>query len=185
MRHIRSIAKVQLLHPLVRQEVKEIIEQIEKGWPVTMAIALPQTLRTFEEQDALYKLGRTVKNPDGSSKIKPMGNIVTNAKGGQSWHNYGTAFDFVIAYDKDNNGSYESMPWSLSLDFNKNHEKDWDEVVKVFKSKGWEWGGEWKHADSPHLQKRYGHPQNPTDLLELYKQHKFIPGTHYVLMSVK
>jgi peptidoglycan LD-endopeptidase CwlK len=42
-------------------------------------------LRSFEDQDELYAQGRT----------KP-GNIVTNARGGDSLHNYGLAADFVI-----------------------------------------------------------------------------------------
>jgi peptidoglycan L-alanyl-D-glutamate endopeptidase CwlK len=42
------------------------------------------TLRTFAEQDALYAKGRT-----------EAGMIVTNAKGGQSPHQYGMALDVV------------------------------------------------------------------------------------------
>ncbi len=42
------------------------------------------TLRTIKEQDELYEQGRSVP-----------GKIVTNAKGGQSAHNYGLALDFV------------------------------------------------------------------------------------------
>lgn len=42
------------------------------------------TLRSKLEQDVLYASGRTAK-----------GAIVTMARGGYSWHNYGRAFDFV------------------------------------------------------------------------------------------
>ena len=52
----------------------------EAGLPVLIY----QTLRDAEYQDQLYAQGRT----------KP-GKIVTNAKGGQSYHEYGVAFDFV------------------------------------------------------------------------------------------
>lgn len=41
--------------------------------------------RTFAEQDALWKQGR-----------ESPGHIVTNAKGGQSAHNYGCATDWTI-----------------------------------------------------------------------------------------
>src|SRR5690606_22511724 len=44
--------------------------------------------RTWAEQDALYAQGRT----------KP-GSIVTNAKGGQSNHNFGIAMDFGVFKD--------------------------------------------------------------------------------------
>ena len=42
------------------------------------------TQRSKEEQDVLYAQGRTIS-----------GKIVTNARGGYSWHNFGRAFDFV------------------------------------------------------------------------------------------
>jgi DNA polymerase III delta prime subunit len=29
-------------------------------------------------------------------------------------------------------------------------------LVKIFKSYGWEWGGDWKFTDMPHFQKTYG-----------------------------
>ncbi|SVE43245.1 uncharacterized protein METZ01_LOCUS496099, partial [marine metagenome] len=41
------------------------------------------TLRTYAEQDDLYEQGRT-----------EPGKIVTNARGGKSWHNFGLAIDF-------------------------------------------------------------------------------------------
>jgi len=42
------------------------------------------TFRSAAEQDELYKIGRS-----------QPGAIVTNARGGDSWHNWGRAFDFV------------------------------------------------------------------------------------------
>lgn len=42
------------------------------------------TYRSPAEQDELYKIGRSLP-----------GKIVTNARGGQSWHNFHAAFDFV------------------------------------------------------------------------------------------
>src|SRR3989442_4358551 len=54
-----------------------------------IAVLVTQGLRTWEEQDALYAKGRTVP---------PIGKkyIVTKAKGGQSYHNFGLAFDIVV-----------------------------------------------------------------------------------------
>ena len=49
-----------------------------------MDILIYCTYRSEEEQDDLYAQGRT----------KP-GRIVTNARGGESWHNHRCAFDFV------------------------------------------------------------------------------------------
>ena len=47
-------------------------------------ILITSTYRDNESQNALYAQGRTAK-----------GRKVTNAKGGQSFHNYRVAFDFV------------------------------------------------------------------------------------------
>ena len=78
---------------------------------------------------------------------------VTNAKGGQSIHNYGMAFDIVILYDNDGNGTFEEASWSMIRDFDKDGIADWKEVTDYFKSKGWEWGGDWKSfKDNPHFQ---------------------------------
>jgi peptidoglycan L-alanyl-D-glutamate endopeptidase CwlK len=103
------------------------------------------TLRTFAEQDGLYAQGRT----------KP-GSIVTNAKGGQSYHNYGLAIDIVLLIDKDKNGSFESASWDVKSDFDKDGKADWIEAVQIFKRYGYEAGIDWKFIDAPHFQKTLG-----------------------------
>ena len=52
------------------------------------------TYRSEQEQNILFLQGRTTLGPNPTAS-KPMGNVVTNARGGQSWHNYRAAFDFV------------------------------------------------------------------------------------------
>ena len=49
-----------------------------------MEVLIYCTYRSDEEQNGLYAQGRS----------KP-GKIVTNVRGGESWHNYRRAFDFV------------------------------------------------------------------------------------------
>ena len=100
MRHKKSEERVKLLHPKVRDEVKSLIEKVELGLPQHIAVAVPQGLRTIDEQNALYAQGRTKAGP-----------IVTNAKGGSSYHNYGLAFDFCIVVDTDKNGVYDETSW--------------------------------------------------------------------------
>ena len=61
-----------------------------RGWVNEMVTSRIEPLiycgrRTMEEQSALYQKGRT----DGSKKI------VTKARPGESYHNYGLAFDWV------------------------------------------------------------------------------------------
>lgn len=141
-----SVERVAKLHPKIRDEVKSLIEKAEEQLPFT-AIRIVQGLRTFEEQDGLYAQGRT----------KP-GSRVTNAKGGQSLHNYGLAIDFALLYDKDKNGTYESLSWDTLKDADKDGESDWLEVVDIFEDAGYQWGGRWTSIkDNPHLEKTFGH----------------------------
>ena len=147
MRDKVSEARVSLLHPSVRAEVKQLIEQAESGFPPSMAVRIVQGLRTIAEQDALYAQGRT----------KP-GAIVTKAKGGSSFHNYGLAIDFAILTDTDGNGTYNDLSWDIKRDNDKDGVADWLEVVKIFEAAGWTWGGKWASLkDYPHLQKTFGY----------------------------
>ena len=84
--------------------------------------------RTFEEQDALYAQGRTT-----------AGNIVTNARGGYSNHNFGIAFD--IGVFSGNRYLQESPLYKA--------------VGALGMELGLEWGGNWKTiVDQPHFQVR-------------------------------
>ena len=126
--------RIAKLHPKVREEMKTIIDECNVALSGRSKIRISQGLRTFAEQDALFKQ-------------KPK---VTNAKGGQSIHNYGLAFDIVILKDKDNNGTFETASFDM--------DEHWMNVVKFFKAKGWTWGGDWKSfKDGPHFEKTFGH----------------------------
>lgn len=172
MRDIISIQRAEKLHPKIAQEVKDTITQAEVNFPPNMAIRIAQGLRTWEEQDALYQQGR--RGIKGEKKV-------TNAKPGSSYHQYGLAIDFVIAYDKDNNGAFEEVSWDTARDFDKDGIIDWQEVVKTFEAKGYEWGGKWRtFKDMPHLQKTFKY--TIAQLRDLYSKKKFIPGTKYVVI---
>lgn len=168
MRHTKSQSRVALLHPKVRDEIKNLIEKAEINLPKTIAIAVPQGLRTIDEQNELYAQGRTKPGP-----------IVTNAKGGSSYHNYGLAFDFCLVYDTNGDGVYDETSWDIKKDNDKDGVADWLEVVKVFEQAGWEWGGKWSSIkDYPHLQKTFGNTWQ--QLLQKYNNKEFIPETKYV-----
>lgn len=162
MRDTISIPRANELHPKVRQEVIDTIDEIEKNFPANIKIRIAQGLRTIEYQNELYAQGRT----------KP-GKIVTKAKGGSSFHNYGLAIDFCIVYND------KGVSWDLIKDLDADGIKDWDEVVNAFKAKGWSWGGNWKSLkDYPHVEKAFGYTWQK--LFVLYSAKKFIPGTKYV-----
>lgn len=98
--------------------------------------------RSHAEQNALYEQGRT----------KP-GNIVTQAKGGQSNHNYGVAVDLCLYTDDG-----KDVIWETNT-------KRWKRVVAVAKSVGFKWGGDWTDfKDYPHfeLYDKAGGEKKPT-----------------------
>lgn len=170
MRDNISIPRVALLHPSIRDEVRASIDQIEKtAFPPTAMIRVVQGLRTIDEQNALYAQGRTAP-----------GSIVTNAKGGTSYHNYGLAFDFAIMYDKNGNGSFEALSWDINYDFDNDGVKDWQEVVQAFKALGYAWGGDWRSfKDNPHIEKSFGYSWR--QLLDKYNAREFVEGTYVKL----
>lgn len=154
-----SLERIKLMHPKLREELLEIYNEILKEG---VNIRFVYTLRTFAEQNALYAQGRT----------KP-GKIITKAKGGLSMHNYGLAVDFaLLKNDKE-------VIWDLKADLDKDGKADWIEVVNIFKQYGWEWGGDWKFYDAPHMQKSFGY--SVRQLLALYDAKK-VDVHNYVLI---
>lgn len=165
-----TLDRILLIHPKLREEVGSIYKEICNAINGKSLCRFAYTLRSFSEQDALYAQGRTV----------PDTKIVTNAKGGQSYHNYGLAIDIVMVYDKDGNSSYESASWDTKIDFDGDGKSDWQEVVQIFKRFGWEWGGEWKFTDMPHFQKTLGF--SIMDLQAKYNKKTLIANTNYVVI---
>lgn len=156
-----TLQRIELLHPKVRAEVGVIYGYIDCNLK-NITTRFTQTLRTIDEQNALYAQGRT----------KP-GGIVTNARGGLSYHNYGLAIDFAFIVDG-------KLSYNMKSDLDKDGKADWMEVVELFKQFGWEWGGEWKSLkDYPHFQKTFGHPVR--DLFAKYNAGK-VDANGYVLI---
>jgi len=135
-----TLDRIKLLHPKVRDEVYEIYDEICEALKGRAFCRFSYTLRTFAEQDAIYAQGRT----------KP-GKIVSNARKGLSYHNYGLAIDIVLII----NGKTAS--WDIKGDFDGDGKADWIEIVQIFKSFGWEAGIDWKFRDAPHFQKTFGY----------------------------
>lgn len=94
-------------------------------------LLVTSTYRDSECQDALYARGRTTK-----------GAIVTNAKAGQSWHNWRLAFDVVpVVAGKPVWGTTGE---DLKL---------WKRIGELGVSVGLEWAGNWKtFKEFPHFQ---------------------------------
>jgi peptidoglycan L-alanyl-D-glutamate endopeptidase CwlK len=97
-------------------------------------------LRTYAEQNELYAKGRT-----------SSGSVVTNAKGGQSNHNFGLAFDVVPIVNGKATYNY-----------------DWDRIGRIGKSVGLSWGGDWaSFKDRPHFEYLFG--KKTSELKALYE----------------
>ncbi|WVE38856.1 M15 family metallopeptidase, partial [Priestia megaterium] len=79
--------KLQNVHEMVQEKSYELIRQAYKE---SIFVVITEGFRSIEQQHKLYSQGRTTP-----------GIIVTNAKGGYSYHNYGLAFDIALL---DNDG---------------------------------------------------------------------------------
>ncbi|MBO0961387.1 M15 family metallopeptidase [Neobacillus sp. MM2021_6] len=125
------------LHPIVKERSNQLIQQSAKKGIV---IVITDDFRSAEDQNRLYEKGRTAN-----------GTIVTYAKGGESYHNFGLAVDFAL---KTPSGD---IIWDRQYDGNKNGKADWNEVVEMAKVLGFEWGGDWADfKDYPHLEMNFG-----------------------------
>lgn len=163
-----TLERIKLLHPAVREEADEIYKEICSRLNGKAICRFAFTLRTFAEQDVLYAQGRTTQ-----------GAVVTRAKGGQSWHNYGLAIDIVLLVDNDGNGSFETASYDTRTDYDNDKVADWMEIVYVFKLYGWEWGGDWVNfKDTPHFQKTFG--LTIAEALKRYTTGQLISGTNYI-----
>lgn len=114
----RSEKNIATLHPCVQPLARSLLLRArEKGWN----FVITSGLRTYAEQDALF-----AKRPK-----------VTNARGGDSWHNHGCAFDVTLF-------SGSKPVWESPL---------YTALGALGEDIGLEWGGRWKRmVDRPHFQ---------------------------------
>ena len=132
-----TLKRINQLHPKLRLEMQKIINECNANLKGRAQVRISQGLRTFAEQQALYNQGRTTP-----------GKKVTNAKGGQSVHNYGAAVGIVLIID----GKIAS--WDVGRDWDGDKIADWDECVRVFAKYYYSWGGNWNSfKDFPHFEK--------------------------------
>lgn len=125
--------KLEDLHPRVRVMAQRLLDDAAKaGIPLTVTF----TLRSMETQAALYAQGRT----------KP-GKVVTNARPGYSFHNFGLALDVVPTelLQLPNWGDTPThQPFANEL---------WRRVGVIGKAAGFRWGGDFKSIkDRPHFE---------------------------------
>jgi len=108
--------KIDDLLPVVQSRVRKFLELCHEN---DIDLLITSTFRDNESQNALYAQGRTAP-----------GKIVTNAKAGESWHNYRCAVDVVPL----RNGK---PVWD-------GKDSVWQTVGELGKQAGLEWAGDWK-----------------------------------------
>lgn len=113
------------LHPTFQPMVRDLLKWSRENLGEYEAF-ITDGYRSNEEQTKLYNQGRTTP-----------GKIVTYAKAGQSAHNYGLAVD--LAFRRQ--GTKEAK-WLISK---------YQKLAGYAKTKGFEWGGDWKFKDNPHF----------------------------------
>lgn len=120
-----SERRLQQIHPALAAAVRALIADLAAKGTVVEVV---QGLRTYAEQDELYAKGRT----------KP-GQIVTQARGGESNHNFGLAVDLCPFVD-------DKPDWNAPMSV-------WAAIGVAAEARGLEWGGSWKKfLDKPHVQ---------------------------------
>ncbi|HET9033745.1 MAG TPA: M15 family metallopeptidase [Dokdonella sp.] len=123
----RSEKVIANLHPRIQPYARALYFKAREH---DLVVNIISGLRTYAEQDALYAQGRT----------RP-GNVVTNARGGYSSHNFGIAFD--VGLFERNQYLGESPMYKA--------------VGALGETLGLEWGGNWRTlVDQPHFQLRPG-----------------------------
>ncbi len=133
-----SIHRIKDCHPATHTKMNTWLVNCSTR---NVGVRIVQGIRTFGYQDELYAQGRTKE-----------GLIVTDAEGGESWHNYGLAFDFALLH-KD-----RSVTWDMLEDLDHDGISDWMEAVEAAKELGFEWGGDWtgEKKDFPHFDMKFG-----------------------------
>ena len=149
---IYTSKKIEELDETVAGLATELLRIAEEN---EIQIKVTEGFRSFEYQNNLYAQGRS-----------SGGAVVTNARGGESYHNYGIAFDVAFV---DKNGK---ITWD-NLDQNNNGKDDWTEIGLLGESIGLEWGGRWtSFVDRPHFQLTGG--KSIADLYEDYVGEQYI-----------
>jgi hypothetical protein len=124
----RTYKNILSLSSPMKEKAMQFIDTVYKN--TKEGLTITDTYRTAEQQRDLYAKGRT----------KP-GKTVTNAKPGESYHNYGLAFDVYF-----NAGSKIDNTVDLSRTMTA-------DIAKYAEKLGLSWGGSWESfKDYPHFE---------------------------------
>lgn len=105
------------LHPVMQVKASQFVaEAAARG----VEVLIYCTYRSNAEQDELYAMGRTTKSNVGVSLLRPLGKVVTKARGGQSAHNFtlngkpaAKAWDCVVTISGKPDWSGQHPHWKI------------------------------------------------------------------------
>jgi len=130
---LRSEKSIMTLHPQAQTLARRFMAAVQEAPQLRAASVVVKIIsgtRTYQEQAALFALGRT----------RP-GKIVTKASAGQSNHNFGIAWDV---------GLFKGFDYLQQSPL-------YDAVGALGRDLGLEWGGDWdSFVDKPHFQLKTG-----------------------------
>ena len=154
MKDPKNQVKIDKLHPKARAIFTAFINELENEFDLVVHVV--SGYRSFAEQQAIYNQGRS----------KP-GKVISWAKPGSSWHNYGLAID-VCPWLPD----HSDLDWTY----------DFSEWADIAVKHGLTWGGgpdfPKDKKDPDHFEFKAGHTIK--QLLQKHIAGDFIPGTEYV-----
>jgi len=130
-----NAAHISTLDPSIQDSATNMFSDLNKQG---VDAGIVSSYRTVEEQNELYQQGR---DADGNEIMGQK--TVTDAKGGESLHNSGMAFDVEVYKDLDKS-------WEKDWDFEG---PNWQAVRDAAENNGFEAGYYWEKSDEPHFQK--------------------------------
>jgi peptidoglycan LD-endopeptidase CwlK len=120
-------SSISSLNPIVAQKARKFLDLAKAN---NMDVRITAAFRSWNDSDRLYAQGRTTP-----------GDVISNARGGESYHNWGLAFDAA---------PFENGV--ISNDIEK-----FKAMGKLGEQAGLEWGGRFKDLlDYPHFQYTFG-----------------------------
>lgn len=151
-----SRERIHVLYPGLRSLAFRVLQDCYDSLGRPMNVT--DSYRSMDEQLSIYKLGRELTG--GTWRIIDPKKIVTNARPGLSYHNFGLAMDCAFQ---------GSDPY-LTTCSPQDHAQKWGIYGKIVTEYGFKWGGNFRlrngSHDLPHAEMSFG--LRIEECLELY-----------------
>ena len=144
-----SHERLRNVNPRLATAIRQMAEMLAQE---NIFFRVTQGLRPWSIQDSLFAQGRTL-----------AGEIITHARGGESWHNFGMAVDLAVERDG-------------GIDWNADHPA-WKRMIQVGEMLGLYSGSHFRtFPDNPHFQMTGSFPISPNDEVRMIFKHVGMEG---------